>query len=214
MKKLNELNESELENGLQKISDSLDDLLLRSSDRCRGISIQLLLKDDQSSFDKLIVSALMRSEYLTKSYCELISSFNYMASLHLVRINLDNILRVYAGIISENPDAFADEFISGTSIRDLEDRNNKRMFDSHLSKEISKEEGLEWIQEFYNEMSGFIHFSDKHYQHIFNDNGSGLLGDHDNFKISIEERLDVIEKMKRINEILFSQANSRILKID
>jgi hypothetical protein len=210
MKKLDELNENELENGLQEISDNLDGLLLRSKDRCMNISIQILRKEDQSSFDKLIVSALMRLEYLTKAYFELISSSNYMASLHLVRLNLDNILRVYAGFICEDPNEFADSFIDGVSVRDIKDKNNERMHDSYLAREISKEVGREWIHDFYKDMSGFIHFSDKHYEHIFNNNESAYLGDHDNLNISIEERLNMIEKMKTMNEILFSQANSRI----
>jgi len=211
MKKLDELNENELEDGLQKISDGLESLLLRSKDQCMNISIKILHKEGQSSFDKLIVSALMRSEYLTKAYYELISNYNYMASLHIVRLNLDNVLRVYAGFISENPDKFADSFIDGVNICDLKDKNDKKMSDSHLAKEISKRKGFEWIHEFYKNMSGFIHFSNKHYKHIFNDDGSGYLGDHNNMKISIEERLELIKKMKTINEILFLEANSHIL---
>lgn len=210
MKNLDELNENELEDGLQRIFDSLDDLSLRSKDRCMNISVQILRKEKQSSFDKLIVSALMRSGYLTEAYFELVSNFNYMASLHIIRLNLDNILRVYAGFISEDPDDFANNFISGRSVRDLKDKNGERMFDSYLAKEISKRKGLEWIHKFYKDMSGFIHFSDKHYEHIFSNDGSGYLGDYDNRKISIEERLDIIKKMKIINKILFSQANSRI----
>lgn len=212
MSRLDELNENDLERGLQKISDSLDSLLCRSLDRNMNISIDLIQKENQSSFDRLIISALMRSKYLTEAYFELVSRSNYMASLHIIRLNLDNVLRVYAGFISENPDMFADKFIGGISVRNLEDRRGKKMSDSHLAKEISKKGGLEWIQEFYNEMSGFIHFSDKHYEHIFESDGSGYLGDNDNIKISIDERLEKITKMKKINEILFSQANSRIMK--
>jgi hypothetical protein len=212
MTRLDELNEKDSEEGLQKIEDSLDHLLSRSLDRSMNISIDLLGKENQSSFDRFIVSALMRSKYLTEAYFELVSRSNYMASLHVIRLNLDNILRVYAGFICKNPDEFADAFIAGRRVRDLRDKNGKKMFDSYLTEKISQKKDLEWVQEFYNEMSGFIHFSDKHYEHIFEKDGSGYLGDNDNMKISIAERLEKITKMEQMNEILFSQASSHILK--
>lgn len=210
MKSLNELSDIELENGLRKIEKSLDGLLMRSLDRSKNISINILRKKDVSIFDRLVVSALMRSKYITKAYFDLILKSNYMASLHLIRLNLDNILRIYAGFISKDSDIFASKFIEGVEVRDLKDKKGKKMTDSYLVKELSKIKNIEWVENFYKEMSGFVHFSEKHYCHIFNEGGDAYLGDDDNLKISIEDRLEKINNMSLINEILFSQANSRI----
>jgi hypothetical protein len=202
---MDELNEKDFEIAMNSIHESIEDLILRSNSICINKSAKILLVDEQSEFDRLLASAIMRSSYLSQAFHDLIMGYNYMAALHIVRLNLDNALRIYAGFLSEDTKIFAQRFIEGVSVRNLKDKDDKKMNDGYLATKLSIE--FYWVKPLYKKMSGFIHFSDDHYKHIFNSDGSGYLGDNDNSKIGPEERLDVITDMKKVNELLYLLAD-------
>lgn len=113
--------------------------------------------------DLLANAALKRAMSLNSGFTTLLRADNFLAAAHLVRLQLDTVLRLSAAWIVQNCHDFAGEVLKGVSIRDMKDRLGKRMTDAYLVSILSKEHS--WISRVYEETSGYIHLSDKH---IFN----------------------------------------------
>src|SRR5690554_2989514 len=90
----------------------------------------------------------------------LASENNYISSVPIIRMQIDNCLRLYAGSIVADYSVFYYEYLKGTHIRNLKDMNGKRMTDSYLVKQL--DEVFPGIQNLYKNTSGYIHLSNKH----------------------------------------------------
>ena len=113
--------------------------------------------------DFLVVAVLNRSLALTRGFCDLIESRNFLAAAPLIRLQLDSCLRFWAALSVPNPNDVADEILKGTPVSHLKDRDGKKMNDGYLKKRLA--EKYPWVSEVYEHTSGFIHLSEKH---IFN----------------------------------------------
>lgn len=116
--------------------------------------------DGLHPLDYYISGVLNRSMSLIFGFETLLRSLNFLASSHLVRPHLDNFLRLYAAWLVDDPQEFAMKIWQGERIDTLKDRNGHTLKDSYLKKTASKE--FPWIENVYNETSGFVHFSNKH----------------------------------------------------
>jgi hypothetical protein len=96
-------------------------------------------------------------------FIELIESRNFIAAAPLIRLQLDNCLRLSAGILVKDPHKFALNVLEGIPIKNQKDMLNEKMTDSYLVKILSKR--YPWIDEVYKNTSGYVHLSEKH---IFN----------------------------------------------
>lgn len=114
-------------------------------------------------FDIYVCSILHRALNLTLGFCELLENRNIMCAGSLLRLQIDNCLRLFAGFIVRDPHKFALEVIEGKKISSLKDENGKLMKDYYLVEQLSLD--APWIKPVYKETSGYIHFSEKH---IFN----------------------------------------------
>lgn len=103
---------------------------------------------------------LNRSLSLIYGFDTLLTSANFVGALHLVRPHLDNYLRLSASWLVENSHDFAKDFGEGMNIRNIKDRNGKKMTDAYVKEKATAE--FPWIENLYNETSGFIHFINKH----------------------------------------------------
>jgi len=112
------------------------------------------------ALDYYILGILNRSSSLIFGFETLIKSSNFVSAAHLIRPHLDNYLRLLAAWLVEEPHVFAKNVWAGASIRNIKDRSGKKMTDAYLKEKASEE--LHWIENVYNETSGFVHFSNKH----------------------------------------------------
>lgn len=110
--------------------------------------------------DYYISGVLNRSLSLIYGFETLLNSQNYLSGAHLVRLLLDNYLRLYALWLSADAGEVAKQVWNGTALREIADRNGKQMRDGYLRDKAAEE--YPWIADVYNETSGFIHFSNKH----------------------------------------------------
>jgi hypothetical protein len=111
-------------------------------------------------FDHLAIGVINRSLSLISGFILLIKNSNYIGAAHLARPHLDNYLRLYAAWQVDNPHDFATQTMKGVRIEKMKDRNGIPLRDSHLIKMASKD--YPWMQNVYDETSGFIHLSSKH----------------------------------------------------
>lgn len=116
--------------------------------------------------DFLAAAVLNRSIELIKGFSLLVKEDNYLVAASLVRLQIDNLLRLSAVWLVSDTQDFAKKVMAGTPIRKLKDRNGERMRDSYLLQRIGEKN--DWIRSVYEETSGFIHLSDKHILSLFN----------------------------------------------
>jgi len=155
----------------------------------------------------LMTNAIMdRSLSLIFGFTSQIRSNNYLCAAPLVRLHLDNLLRLYAGYIVKDPHEFAMKVLKGQHVRNMIDQNGNKMTDKYLVDQLTKE--YKWIQNVYKETSGFVHFSNKHIfssSEITNEKGGILhfsISKEDRF-VSDDSKLEAINCMIEISEILF-----------
>lgn len=104
-------------------------------------------------------SIITRGNSLIKSFELLFNNKIYSTAISLIRMQIDNCLRLYA-ISLCNPILLLAEVEKGTSIRDIKDRDGKKMYDGYL---ISKLDNiLPNFKTLYDETCGFVHFSFEH----------------------------------------------------
>ncbi|MDE2933844.1 MAG: hypothetical protein OXS47_08245 [Chloroflexota bacterium] len=113
-----------------------------------------------SAPDMLIWGALNRSMAIIDGLGLLARDGNFLCAAVLLRLQLDNLFRLYALNIVPDVNKFAIDVMEGTQIRDMKDREGKRMTDRHLVRKISKFD--ERFESVYDTTSGYVHLSDKH----------------------------------------------------
>jgi len=111
--------------------------------------------------DLAIVGFLKRSIDLIDGIITLINSWNIIGAAPLVRLQLDNLLRLYYLSTLKNSDDIALEILKGRSFLDMEDSEGKKITDARLRYYARSQ--YPWLDKVYEETSKFIHFSDKHY---------------------------------------------------
>lgn len=157
--------------------------------------------------DLLTIAVMNRSVALLTGFCDLLEKRNFVAAAPLLRMQLDNLLRFHAAWLVDKPHDFAMSVFQGERIRDLKDRNGKKMTDAYLVGELSKQHpGLSSI---YEHTSGYVHLSEKH---IFNSmTAKKGPGQEFNMKISAidgfvpkEIYLEAMQAFLKITGILFS----------
>lgn len=116
-------------------------------------------------FDFLVCAATNRSVALSAGFRILIHDRNFICAGPLVRLQLDTALRVFAGFIVDKPHEFAVSVLEGKHIRNMKDRNGQRMTDRYLITQLAKE--YPWIELVYENTSGYVHLSDKHFFNTF-----------------------------------------------
>ncbi len=77
----------------------------------------------------------------------------------LLRMQMDNCMRTYAAFIAEDRNAVIQCIIDGSPIKNLKDKNGKKMLDGHLKDEVSKLDPI--FATVYDQASGYVHLSEK-----------------------------------------------------
>ena len=160
------------------------------------------------AMDLISLPVLNRSIKLISGFAALISDENYLCAIPLIRLQLDNSLRFYATFIVSPIDAFVQEFLKGTPIRKLKDRNGKLMKDHYLVEKLDAI--FPGVAKLYEDTSGYIHLSDKHFFATISkkeqDNGRMFFGDgSDHF--TNEERVNFVYQMAECSKLLLILVN-------
>src|SRR5258705_9771042 len=75
--------------------------------------------------DFLGIAVIKRSSVLIEGFITLLNANNYIAAAHLVRLHLDNYLRLYAIWMVEDALDFAKDILAGAQINQIKDRKGK-----------------------------------------------------------------------------------------
>jgi hypothetical protein len=110
--------------------------------------------------DLLAAGALNRSKAHIAGFQQLVGAKNLICAGALLRLQLDTALRFYAAFLVEQPHDFALAVLGGARVRDLKDRDGKKMTDAYLVEKLGQE--FDWVPRVYERTSGYVHLSSTH----------------------------------------------------
>jgi hypothetical protein len=147
--------------------------LLQSKETHLSLGQEILEASAGAAFpmDFLTAAVLNRSLALIDGFCSLIRDRNFLAATPLLRLQLDNALRLSAAWQVADPHDFVMQVLRGTHIRNIQDRNGTKLTDRHLVDLLSRED--DQIRSVYEQTSAFVHLSDKHMLAIFSGSKQG-----------------------------------------
>jgi hypothetical protein len=111
--------------------------------------------------DFYVMGALRRMMALTKGFRRMIEDRNFLCAAPLVRMQLDNALRVFALSLVMDREALAKQLLDGEPLSKLKDAAGQKLRDGYLVDKLS--EHYDWVKPLYQETSGFVHLSERHF---------------------------------------------------
>lgn len=111
------------------------------------------------SVDLYFFGVLNRSLQLTDGFVAMMQSRNLTCGGALLRLQLDNCIRVYALNIAEDSNEAALAVLKGEKLSKFRDRNKKKLTDGYIKDQLSQYDSKFSIV--YDNTSGYIHFSGK-----------------------------------------------------
>ncbi|RLJ79978.1 hypothetical protein [Pedobacter alluvionis] len=167
-----------------------------------------IMKDQTpiSKVDIIALSIINRTIAIVEGFRTLINNNNTYSALHLIRIQIDNLIRYFSILIAED-DNYIDYILNGNQINKFKDKNGKIFSDRYLVDKIEK--SYQGVNPLYLKYCGHIHFGIEHIERIkmSSDNLEALytvvVGDLENY--SNEEKNEYI--------IDFTAVSLKILEI-
>ncbi len=168
------------------------------------------------AIDIFVIATLNRSLCLLTGFIDLIRVHNFIAAAPLIRLQLDNSLRLSAATLVNDPHEFAMNVLSGVSVNKQKDIANQKMTDFYLVEKLS--ERYSWVKDVYANTSGYIHLSEKHFLNAMEPGKE----DYD-LKLKITDKdaflneniyLDAISGFQRSTDILFDYVEGWIFTKD
>ncbi|PKP17869.1 MAG: hypothetical protein CVU05_14725, partial [Bacteroidetes bacterium HGW-Bacteroidetes-21] len=91
------------------------------------------------AIDLIVSSVLKRSVSLIDGFCTFIEKKNFICAAPMVRMQIDNAIRLYGTSLVENPNEVVIKILEGFPLSKIEDRNNrKKLTDQYLIDNLSK----------------------------------------------------------------------------
>jgi len=84
------------------------------------------------TIDLYLSAIINRAISFIRGFKLLATEHNYISSVPIIRMQIDNCLRLYAGSIVTNHSDFFNEYLKGTHIRNLKDATGNKMTDFYL----------------------------------------------------------------------------------
>ena len=119
------------------------------------------IENSITKINHYIMSISNRAISLNRGFVTLANANNYLTAISLMRLQIDNCLRLYALSLSDDSGLFYEKVINGEHIRNLKDRNKKKMSDNYLVTKIDNI--FPSFKSLYKKLSGHIHFSAEHF---------------------------------------------------
>lgn len=110
--------------------------------------------------DFLAAGALNRSIAHIAGFRALLEARNLICAGALLRLQLDTAMRFYAAFLVEQPHDFALAVLRGEQVRNIKDRDGRKMTDTYLAQKLGEE--FTWVPRVYERTSGYVHLSSIH----------------------------------------------------
>ncbi len=151
--------------------------------------------------DALAISVLNRSLQLKKGFSLLIENGCYTTAVALLRLQLDNVLRLNGVLRTSDPHETANLIYKGTKSSKIKDKSGENLRDNYLVEILTPKNS--WLPHVYNLCCSYIHLSEQHIFHLLEQSKKD---DRDNERIfaitdgddhiDIKHKREVIEAFK------------------
>jgi hypothetical protein len=133
------------------------------------------LREPLGGIAGLCLGATNRSKCLIDSFELLAHRDLVVAAVPMVRMQLDNVLRLFAlNFLIDDAETLAYHFLGGTPFSQFKDRDGKRLTDTYLQHQFAKKyRGGDQVLSVYQAVSGFVHLSGLHVYCAFRVNECG-----------------------------------------
>lgn len=131
----------------------------RADEEIKCLFLNMANKDFDYDFF-MAIGVARRSCALTSGFKAMLKDRNSLCALALVRMQLDNSLRLYAGFFSKDRIKFSKDVLNGKIISKMKADDNQPMTDNYLARRVSR--ANPWVINVYKKTSGYIHFSEEH----------------------------------------------------
>lgn len=160
--------------------------------------------------DTITLSIADRAISILEGFKMLYLNNNIYCAQHLVRIQLDNLIRLNSICVANNKHEFIDYILQGKPINFYKDNNGLKFTDSYLAKSLNA--SFPDAYDLYNKYCGIIHFGEKHLNKIktYPEDENIIyrieVGALDNF--NLEEKLEIVKDMTIISLELIKAVES------
>ena len=110
--------------------------------------------------DLVVIGVIHRSISLIDGFIKMVEDRNPLCANALLRLQLDNIIRLYACWLVDDPHSIAIRLLEGRPLHRVKSKDGKPLSDAYLTSRASKM--YPWIETVYKRTSGFIHLSAPH----------------------------------------------------
>lgn len=122
----------------------------------------ILTADEHNIFhvDFVVIAAMNRSMALIDGFALLVEQTNALSAVPLIRMQIDNIIRLYACWLVNVPSVVGEALLAGKPLNKIKSRTGEKLTDRYLYEAAA--EHYPWIPEVYRQTSGFVHLSGRH----------------------------------------------------
>ena len=157
--------------------------------------------------DGLYFAILNRSLELFDGVVLLLEQGNYGCCMALLRLQLDNVLRFYGVLSTNDPHSTANKVLNGEKLSSLKGADGQKLSDRNLVDMMAKQNP--WVDHVYELACSYIHLSDQHFYQMLGrsdkiDDGKReiCIGSGDEH-LDPQHKLELINAFKVITEGLF-----------
>jgi hypothetical protein len=104
-------------------------------------------------------SLINRTMELNNGYITLFTCKNYITAISLLRLQVENCVRLFGFSIMDNMPECLDQFIAGADFKSFTGNNGKKLYDSYLAKELDKKIPEYNFHSNYKKYCEIVHFS-------------------------------------------------------
>lgn len=133
-----------------------------------------MLGDTLFAEDLFFGAAVDRCIRLIDGFCVMLKERNLTCAGVILRMQMDNCMRTYAAFIAADKKAVVDCILDGEPIKNLKDKDGKKMTDGHLKDKVTELD--KQFAVVYDQASGFVHLSEKaFFQTVEEVEGEGVI---------------------------------------
>lgn len=173
-------------------------------------SIKKALEVEAPTQINLFISGLCyRAEAVNHGFEQLTKSGNFFCAFALIRMQLDNSLTAYAGLLATHKDQFFKYYNEGKPINRLEDENGNKLTQGYLVRKLSEED--EQIKPIFEEGSSYIHTSTNAQDAAIDLRNEFRMINYSPYKTEANVRNKAYHDMVLVNNLLIDILNSWIM---
>jgi hypothetical protein len=110
--------------------------------------------------DFILIGIIKRGIDLVEGFTILLDDWNLICAAPIIRLHLDNLLRLNYLSGLDDPGAVSQKLFSGKQFNEIQDKDGKHLTDKYLRKCAIEE--FPWVNDIYTNTSKYIHLSDRH----------------------------------------------------